>query len=172
MPAKPLSNEYPEYYFQYTDLVPEEDIIAQLEDQISELISTFGTLSEERLLYRYAIGKWSAKEIVGHLVDAERNLVNRAFRFARLDDADIPQFDENDYVLNAGFDRFPVDDLLYQFELERKGTVALFNSFSDEEWLRSGTAGGKKFTVRAFPFILAGHVLHHLKVFNERYSTD
>ena len=126
-------------------------------------------MSEGEAKYRYSEEKWSLKELLGHITDAERILTCRALRIARNDKTDIPQYDHNDYVTQAAFDKQPLTSLIELYKLGRESSIVLFQSFDSDVWNRQGISGGKKFTVRSFPFIITGHELHHLKIIKERY---
>lgn len=166
---RPLSSEYPVYYEQYISKVQGTDLLQSMQTTHRETQSFIGSLTEEQLLYRYAEGKWSIKEIVGHLIDAERIFAYRMLRFARKDTTDLPGFEENDYVLASNAGTRSIHDLLAEFTIVRAGTLALINSFTDEMFEASGTANGKSITVRSLCYIACGHEIHHLEIIKERY---
>ncbi len=169
MIIKPNADEYPPFYDKYVQLSPEENILEFLEGQADNLELILTPLNEEDALYTYAEGKWTIKEIIGHLADAERLFGIRALRFARNEKADIPQFDENRYVAEADFNSQSVDNLIEQFKAARLNNLLIFDSFQNIIWERKGTSGGGIFTVRAFPFITGGHAQHHINFMNEKY---
>ena len=165
----PTPDEYAEYYGPYVAAVPSGDILDVLAAQRDELVELLQDLTDEQARRRYAAGKWSVKEIVGHLIDAERCFAVRAMAFARQDPEALPGFDEQIYVRNGGADERDLDGLLEEYRLLRTANVVLFGAFSDEAWTRRGTASGVEFTTRAKVWIVAGHQAHHTKVLRERY---
>lgn len=167
--VKPDPTEHAPYYARYVDLVPTGDILALLESQITETAEMLSGLSDKEADFRYAEGKWSIKQIVGHLADTERVFGYRALRFARADTTPLPGFEQDDFVRAAGFDRRTLIDLLAEFEAVRLASVRLFRSLDDEALARRGTASGCEFRVRAIPFIVAGHERHHVGVIAQRY---
>jgi hypothetical protein len=126
-------------------------------------------VAAERETYRYAEGKWSIREIVGHLIDGERVFGYRAFCIARGEKQNLPGFDQNDYMLTAPYHNIELDDLLSELRLIRLGNIAMFRTLDSEAWNRTGTANENQVTVRAIAFIMAGHVRHHMNVLRERY---
>ena len=124
---------------------------------------------KKKLNYRCAPGKWSIKEVIGHLVDSERVFAYRALCFSRNDKNPLPSMEQDDYVTYGNFDRRTLQDLGDEFRYVRLSSIILFKSFDKEIELRRGTASGFEFTVRTFPYIIAGHVEHHLKILKDRY---
>ena len=167
--ARPAKTEYAPYFGTYVDKVPDGDILSLLSRQIDETVKTLGKLSDEQASFRYAPGKWSIKEIVGHISDTERIFVYRALCFARSEKQSLPGFDENDYVAAASFDARSLADHLEELRAVRAATLKFFGALNAEELLRTGTANQKPYTVRAVPYILAGHERHHLGVVREKY---
>ena len=153
----------------YISQVPEGDIIKILENQLEETQQLLKGLSERKALYRYAPDKWSIKEIIGHVIDVERVFAYRALNIARNDKSELPGMEQDDYVKFAKFDDLPLTDLLEQFRHVRRSNIFLFKSFDEEMQMRKGIASGCEFTVRTFPFIIAGHEKHHQTVLRERY---
>ena len=166
----PAPDEYDPYYQRYVAHVPGGRVLDRLADQQSEFAGVFGGLSEEAALHRYAPGKWSVKEVLGHLTDTERMFAHRALRFARADETPLPGFDENAYVPAANFDRRPVSSLLGEWNAVRAATLALFDGLEPAAWARRGMANGVPVSVRALAYITAGHADHHLGVLRERYG--
>jgi hypothetical protein len=119
--------------------------------------------------HQYAPGKWTIRQIIGHLGDGERVFSYRALRFSRGDGTPLAGFDENDYVAAAPFQRVPIEDLLSELENLRRGTIYLFQSLDEEALMRRGEANGKETTVRSLAFIIAGHEHHHLEILRTRY---
>ena len=168
--ARPEAGEHNPYYSRYIDKVPGDDAMPALESQIQETLAALRPLDETRAMHRYAPGKWSIKEVVGHVMDAERVFAYRALRFARADQAVLPGFEENEWVPAGRFDLRPFPGLLEEFETARAATLVLYRGF-EEEWLtRSGTASGSPVSVRALAWIIAGHERHHLAILRERYG--
>jgi DinB family protein len=168
--GRPASDEFAEYYGKYVANVPEPDPVAALAMQIELTAALLGRVSDADALKRYAPGKWSVKEVVGHLCDSERVFTYRAMRFARADTTALASFDENPYVQAAGFDRHPLASLVAEFRDVRRASLALFRSFDEMAWHRRGTASGKVVSVRALAYITAGHERHHVAILKERYG--
>lgn len=167
--SRPQSDEYPPYYTQYISKVIGDDLFAAMQTTHRETQTLLGSLSDEQLQYRYAEGKWTIKDIIGHLIDAERIFAYRALRFARKDTTDLAGFDENSYVPASNANERSIHDLLAEFTVVRAATFALFKSFSEEMLTLSGTANNNPISVRALAYITGGHEMHHLAVIKERY---
>ena len=166
-PPKPT--EYQSYYGRYIALVAGADLTAALDAQLALSLPVLHHISQEKSLHRYAPGKWSIKEVLGHLIDAERIFTYRALRFARNDQTPLPGFDQDPYVASANFDAHRWDDLIAEFEHVRRSTILFFRALTPEQTLRSGTASQNAISVRALGYIIAGHELHHMGVLRERY---
>jgi uncharacterized damage-inducible protein DinB len=166
---RPSSSEYAPFYEGYISKVPAGDLLALLEDQRRETQRLLATISEPLALKRYAPGKWSVKEVVGHLIDSERIFAYRALRFARGDETPLPGFDEKRYAPAGEFDRRALADLAAEFDLVRRASLALLGSFEAKALARRGTANGQEITVRAIAYIIAGHERHHVQILRERY---
>jgi len=166
---RPDSTEYAPYFDKYVSLVPEGEIVATLGLQIESTLSLIRGLSESQGDLRYAPGKWSVKEVVGHLIDAERIFAYRALRFARHDATPLSGFDENSYVANAGFRSRSLADLAEEFEYTRKSNVYLFRHLDGDSWLLRGAANDNEISVRALAYNIAGHELHHVGILRSRY---
>ena len=167
--AAPDASEYAPYYGRYITLVGGNDVVAALEDQPRETLALLSTLSEEQGDYRYAPGKWSIKEMLGHVIDAERVFSYRALRFARNDRTPLASFEQDDYVRAGGFGHRRLADLIEEFVCVRRATVWLFRTLSPEAWMRRGIASDNPVSVRAVAYIVAGHELHHRRVLQEKY---
>ncbi len=167
--ARPEPGEYDPYYKRYIALVKTDDIVATLEQQAEESRALLGPLSAEQAEFRYAPGKWSVKEVVGHLSDTERILSYRALRIGRGDATPIEGFEQDDYVPNGKFGQRTMADLLEEFRAVRKATIQLFRHFDAQAAARRGTANQKQITARALAFIIAGHELHHRQTLQEKY---
>lgn len=169
MKARPQEGEFNPYYGKYIALVPDGDIVQTLRNQVSDTLMTLKAIPEARAGFRYADGKWSMKELLGHLTDAERLFVYRALCIARGDTQSLPGFEEDDYVRGASFDSLPLSKIVAEFESVRAATLSFFENLNSEAWARKGTANGSGVTVRAIAYILAGHERHHRQVLRERY---
>jgi DinB family protein len=166
----PAAEEYAPYYADYVGRVPPGDVVARLPRQAAETAALLRPLGPERARYRYAPGKWSIIEVLGHLSDAERIMAYRALRIARLDQTPLAGFDENTYVPAAEFERRSLADVLTEFEAVRAATIALLASLPEAAWTRWGVANGHRVTVRALAHIIIGHELHHVEVLRTRYG--
>ena len=167
---KPEPNEYAPYASMYISLLPDDGLILEhLEKNLCATTEFMRALHKEKLTYRYAEGKWTIKEIIGHLIDDERIYTYRALRFARNDQTELPGFEQGDYARESGANERPLSNLLEEFATVRKSTIALFNSFDDRVLTRSGIASGNVMSVRAIAYHLAGHELRHMNIIKERY---
>jgi hypothetical protein len=168
--GQPLESEYAPDYQGYIGQVTEQEILPVLRSQLDALDVLLGRVTPERETYRYADGKWSIREIAGHLIDGERVFGYRAFAIARGDRNNMPGFDQNEYILTSPYNRIDLEDLLSEFRLARLSNIAMLRTLDDESWMRLGTANGNQVSVRALAFIMAGHVRHHMEVLRERYE--
>lgn len=170
MIGRPETHEAAEFHWNYINQVPGDDPSAILLDQLTQFDELLGDLSEERSLDRYAPGKWSIRESMGHVTDTERIFAYRALWFARgLTDV-LPGFDQDVAVIGAEADHVRLADHLEEFRQVRLATLTFFRNLPEAAWMRTGTASGKNITVRAMAFLLAGHAEHHVKLFRERYQ--
>lgn len=169
MTAVPDRTEAAAYYFIYIDQVPAGDICDLLEAQGKETLDLLSGISVEQSLLRYAPGKWSIREVVNHLSDAERLCVFRAFWFARGFESALPSFDQTVAAAAAGANERSWDSVVEEFQAVRAATVAFFRSLPAEAWARRGMASDNPFTVRALAYLAMGHVIHHTKILRERY---
>lgn len=169
---RPGKDEHVEYYSMYIDRVPDGDIVAKLESQVHETLAFLRAIPESKHDYRYAPGKWSIKEIVGHLGDGERVFQYRAWRFSRADTTPVPGFEENLYVANSRFSKMSMDDLISEFEHLRYASIRLFSGIDAEGMQRRGTANDAEVSVRAIAWIIAGHVDHHEEIIRTRYLNN
>jgi hypothetical protein len=166
---RPEATEYADYYANYIARVPGSDILSVLESQRLQMLQLFAGRSERDGSFRYAPGKWSVKEVLGHITDTERIFTYRALRIARGDQTPLPGFEQDDFVKNGAFGQRTLASLAEEFGLVRSASVALFRSFPEEAWSRNGVASEKEVTVRALAFITAGHQMHHRIILEERY---
>jgi uncharacterized damage-inducible protein DinB len=167
---RPASTEYAPYYGRYIDRAPEGDIVAQLRESGAALDATFASLDDARSGYRYASGKWSIREMIGHLIDAERIFTYRALRIARGDLTPLPGFEQDDYVASAGSDARALSDLRDELHALRESTIRFFASLPEAAWTRMGQASGNDISVRALARIVIGHSRHHLQVLADKYD--
>jgi hypothetical protein len=166
---RPDAAEYAPHFEKYVSLVPAGDILATLGTQLEETLALVGGLSESQGDHRYAPGKWSIKEVLGHVIDAERTFGYRALRFSRNDLVPLPGFDQNEYVCHASFDRWPLRELGAELGHVRHSHILFFRHLEDAAWQRRGVASGHEVSVRALAYIIAGHVAHHVRILRERY---
>jgi uncharacterized damage-inducible protein DinB len=167
---RPDASEYADHYARYVARVPAGDVLDHLARQIEETRGALRDLPPERAAHRYASGKWSVAEVVGHIADVERVFAYRALRIGRGDETPLPGFDENVYTPAGRFDRRSIADLVDELVAVRAATVALFRGLPAESLSRAGTASGHRVTVRALAFLIAGHELHHRAILRERYG--
>lgn len=165
-----LVTDYPAYFSTYINQVENDDCVDALEENMNDFVHFIENIvPTEKYEYRYQDGKWSVKEIVQHIIDAERIFAYRALRFARFDKTPLSPFEENDYVDVCEANKRSMNDLLQEFLLVRKATIKMFESFSDEMISSKGIASGGEIKVTAIGFIISGHAIHHQKVIKERY---
>lgn len=169
--TKPQPGEYNEFYQGYLDRMKNEvDLMSTLLAQGSQVERLPVDFGEERAGYRYAEGKWSVREVVGHMVDAERIFAYRVLRIARGDQTPLPGFEENAYVAAANFESRTLTSVVSEWRSVREATLRLIESLAPETWERQGTASGFPVTVRAVAWIIPGHAAHHLAILSERYA--
>jgi hypothetical protein len=170
MKGRPQAGEYGAHAEADIARVEGDNAVEALARQAREVEEMFGNLSESAITgLRYASGKWTPKEILGHLIDDERIFAYRALCIARGDTSPLESFDEKVYVAGANFEERTLDDLLREYSLVRAATIALFESLTPDAWLRRGTVSGYTASVRGLAFHIAGHELHHLRALKERY---
>ena len=169
--GRPQPSEYDPYYERYISLVENDEIIGTLGAQPTKLQDLLTALPEEKGDFRYAEGKWSIKDLLGHLIDGERMFAYRLFRISRGDQTPIEGFEQDGYIENAHSGSRSFGDLLEEFTLLRRSTMILIKNLTDEDWGRLGTANNVSVSVRALIYIMAGHIEHHLAILKERYLT-
>ena len=169
MIGRPEPSEAAPYYFTYINQAPGDDPLALLESQLDEQSAFLAKISEEKSLHRYAPGKWSIRQVLNHVTDAERVFLFRAFWFARGFTDPMPSFDQDIAVGAAGADAIPWSRHVEEFKNVRLSTLDFFRNLPPEAWSRGGTASGNFVTVNALAYILAGHVAHHIAILQERY---
>ncbi len=165
----PKPDEYAEFYSGYMKNIPHDNIIKLLEEGRDNLQSLIKSIPEEKGNYAYDQGKWSIKEVLGHMADAERVMAYRAMCIARGEQQSLPGFEQDDYVNAADFNKRSLSSLSEELLSLRNADITLFKSFDVETMMKKGIANNYTNTVRAFMFIIAGHELHHIKILKERY---
>jgi uncharacterized damage-inducible protein DinB len=166
---RPEATEYAEYYGNYISKVPGTDVLGILESQRAQMLQLFAGRTERDGSFRYAPGKWTVKETLGHITDTERIFAYRALRIGRGDQTRLPGFEQDDFVRNGGFAARTLADLAEEFGAVRNASISLFRSFDEGTWSKRGVASEKEVTVRALGFITAGHQIHHRMILEERY---
>lgn len=166
---KPNPGDYSPYYENYIKLIEGDDICKILNEQNKRTQDILNSFSEHRGNYRYTDGKWTVKEIVGHLMDSERVFAYRALCIARGEKKSLPGFEQNDYVKEGNFNRRDLFELNYEFRLLRESNLLLFRSFTPEMLKLKGFANESSVSVLAILFIIAGHEKHHMNVLKEKY---
>lgn len=163
-------NEYAEFYSNYINLAPgKQSIIDSLTISAKEVMKYYSNLSDEKLHYRYAEGKWTLKEMLLHIIDTERIFSYRALRFARKDNTPLQGFEQDDYVAYSNANKRSLNNLLEEYKAVRKATSTLFVSFEEDVLKQMGIASNNEISVRAIGFIISGHEMHHLNIAKERY---
>lgn len=160
---------FSDHFLGYIKLVKDGNIRDVVKEQGNISTNFFRSIPKEKLDYRYAEGKWSVKEVLQHITDAERVFAYRALAFARKDSNALPSFDENKYAENSHAELRSQESLIEEFDTVRRSTVFLFNSFTDEDLASTGVASGSETSVMALGYIIAGHAQHHINLIKERY---
>ena len=160
---------YKNYFDNYTTLVPEEDILSALANQLKTLGNFFGSISEEKATYTYAEGKWTLKEMLQHMIDTERIFAFRALSIARKETATLPGFDENSYAANSCANKRTWAELVNEMKMLRESTTLLFSSFTEEMLNTAGNFSAATATAHTIGNIIVGHFYHHVNIANERY---
>ena len=167
---RPAASEYPEYFEKYVSLVPEDDVLAALEPQAALVEALAARVEPSRETFAYAPGKWSVRELLGHVGDGERVFAYRALTFSRFDAQSLPGFDEVAWTPHGHFAAAPLPELGREFALLRRANVEMLRRLDDAQWRAGGKGDSKPITVRALAYVMAGHVRHHLQVLRERYG--
>jgi hypothetical protein len=166
---KPESKDYPASYEGYINNVADEDPIRMLEEQFIELRNILSPLDDSQAAHAYAEGKWSIKELIGHLIDTERVMSYRALAIARGEKQHLPGFDEKDYAKESNINSRNLSRILNEYHNVRKATLSLFKSFDENILSKRGVANNSEITVNAIVYMVAGHEKHHIKILKERY---
>lgn len=167
--ARPLPDEYPEWFAAEIEPVHYDELLDGLEDSFAKTLAFLRSLPAEKLLFRYQPEKWTIKEMWQHVIDVERVQAYRAMRYARNDQTVLHGFNENAYAQESKANQRDWDDILEEYSAVRRCSVLLFNTFDEEMMMRRGTAGRSQLTVRAVGYLILGHELHHTKIIEERY---
>ncbi len=167
--TRPEPTEHIPYYSRYIDLVQGSDILKILPKQIDGSLALLRSIPSSNSSYRYAPGKWSVNEVIGHVIDTERVFAYRALTFARNDRAPLPGFEQDDWIRGSTFNDLPLAQLISEFECVRRANIYLFQHLGPEAWMRRGTANKGEVTVRALAYIIAGHELHHMNILRTKY---
>jgi hypothetical protein len=171
MLQRPDTDEYGNYFARYITLVPEGDLLQLLKHQLEEVCAFGRSLTEEQGDFRYEPGKWSIKEIIGHIADTERVMSYRLLRAARGDKTPLPGFDQDLFVQGAFFERRSITNLLDEFTAVRQSTLALLASLPEEAWTRNGITRDAEMSARAYAYVIAGHALHHYTILEKKYKS-
>jgi uncharacterized damage-inducible protein DinB len=168
--GKPVGETFPVYFQRYIDQVPEDgNLVANLKAIQAETNALIKSLSEEKLLYRYAEGKWSIKEMLVHIIDTERIFTYRALRFARADATPLAGFEENDYAPHSNADKRKINAILKEMTTVRAASLSFIESLDNKMLKRAGTASNNKMSVKTLVNLIYGHHKHHLNILKERY---
>lgn len=167
---KPKQGEFAPSDEKYVTLVPDDgELVKHLEESLESAKEFFLSLPADKLTWRYAEGKWTPKEILGHIIDTERIYAYRALRFARHDSTELHGFEQDNYITYARSNERTVPDMLDEFSAVRASSIALLKSLDADAFMRSGIASGRRLSVRGAAYVMAGHQLHHMKIIKERY---
>jgi hypothetical protein len=166
---KPQPGYYSPEFEKYIQKVPEDDILTIWPEQLNATLYFFKNIPEAKHEFRYAKGKWTIKEILGHLIDTERVFGYRCLCIARGEMKNLPPFDENEYVKYGAFNNRHYRHLLEEYEMVKKSNYILFESLPQEALYQIGNVGGVQMAVLAIPYILLGHELHHLEIIEQKY---
>lgn len=169
MYKKPSIGEYPAYYGGYINLVPKGDLLDILAKQLEDTTILLSDITETQSNYRYAAGKWTLKEVIGHISDTERIMGYRLLRISRGDKTPLAGYNDEDYVKEALFHTRSISELLEDFHAVRRSTFSLLRGLPETAWARTGIANNSEISVNALLFIIAGHELHHVNIIKERY---
>lgn len=169
---RPAEDEFAPYYGRYIGRVPQGDIVALLAEQLPAVLDLLDDVDEARASHRYEPGKWSIRQVIGHIADTERVMAYRALRIARGDRTPLPGFDENAFMTLAGFDERSLLSLVDEWATVRRATLALYEGLDPARAEERGTASDNPVSVRALAYIIHGHVEHHLAILRERYGVS
>jgi uncharacterized damage-inducible protein DinB len=168
----PQPNEYAEFYNNYIQLVGSSNVIQKLIRQGQQTYTIMQRLSRNEALHRYAEGKWSVQEIMGHLADTDRIMGYRALSISRGETKSLPGYDHDEYVRQGNFDNRSLQNIATEYDALRNANISMFNSLTKEQTLQKGTANKATVSVRALAYIIAGHERHHLNILEEKYGIN
>ncbi|MDB5005992.1 MAG: damage-inducible protein DinB [Mucilaginibacter sp.] len=168
MTSRPLPHEYSAYAARYVDLVGDEPILEILEQQQKNTYDIFTGIDINKADYAYAEGKWTIKQVLGHMADTERVFAYRALVFSR-EAIELPGFEQDVYMEKATFNIRTLEDIANEFKTIRESSIYLFKSMTEEQLTQKGLASGNPVSVRALAYMIAGHEMHHIKILKERY---
>jgi len=167
--SRPGPEEYGGHFGTYISQVPDGNLVDLLSEQLKSTSEFLSDIPESKGDYRYAPGKWSLKEVIGHIADTERIMSYRLLRIARGDKTPLPGFDQDEYMAQVDFGSYSLADLIDSYISVRKSTLSLARRLTAEEWARSGTASNVGMSAKALGYVVAGHELHHLKIVKDKY---
>jgi uncharacterized damage-inducible protein DinB len=167
--SRPQPGTFPEYFQNYINKVEADTVVEAADKYGNSTVDFFRNLPAEKASYRYAEGKWSLKEMLLHIIDAERIFAYRALCIARKDKTPLPGFDENLYAQYSNADNRSWEELLNEFQASRTSTDLLIRSFTEEQLMEQGITSNTPNTVNAICFVTYGHILHHISIVKERY---
>ena len=167
---RPADHDYPEYFRTYVALVPEADVLAALEPQVALVDGLPARVGAAKETFAYAPGKWSVREVLGHLTDAERVFAYRALTFSRFNAVSLPAFDEETWTPHGHFAGVPLRELADEFVALRRANLQMLRRLEGPQWQAGGRGDDKPITVRALAYVMAGHVRHHFAILRDRYG--
>jgi hypothetical protein len=167
---RPAETDYPEYFRKYVSLVPEDDVLAALEPQVGLIDGLPARVGAAKETFAYAPGKWSVREMLGHINDGERVFAYRALTFSRFNAISLPGFDEETWTPHGHFAGVPLRELADEFVALRRANLLMLRRLEEPQWQAGGQGDNKPITVRALAYVMAGHVRHHLGVLRDRYA--
>lgn len=168
--APPAESEYGEFYAGYIARIPPGSVIDRLDSQLRTVGDLFRAMGEDRAAHRYAAGKWTIRETIGHMTDTERVMAYRALRIARGDTTPLAGFDQDRFMEHAGFEARALGSVVEEFTTTREATLAMLRAFPEDAFERMGTASDHPVSVRALAYIIAGHADHHLEILRTHYG--
>jgi hypothetical protein len=169
MLARPNADEFAEFYGSYVARVPDGDVRDHMRTQLFESVALLSGVPEQTAIKAYGAGKWTLKEVVLHMADAERVFSYRMLRIGRGDATPLAAFDENAWVPHSCANARPMSNLVLEFSAVRSATLAMMDGLPDAAWAKKGTASGHTISARALAYICAGHEAHHIAIIRERY---
>lgn len=166
---RPKQSEYAAFYETYVSRVPEDDLTSAFRKHTASALAFFTRIPDDKHHFAYAPGKWTLKQLLQHVIDAERVFAYRALNFARKDAHPLPGFDENEFAAVARVDHREWSDMVEEFQFVRNASDHFYRALNEEELSRTGVASGNPVSVRGLGFIILGHAIHHMEVVKERY---